>query len=362
MRLMKKYLPVSCLVIAALILCSGMLLRTKPDLLSYIDKSGQIKPVKNHKEWQIKRKQVLAGMQEAMGPLPQVKGLPTPKIEVKETTEFKTFTRQSIRFLAAPNEYVHALLYLPKSSQKTAAMLVLHGTGEKGKWLVDSTHANENRAVATELAYKGYVVIAPDYPSFGELQSHDFSTDRYESGTMQAVFNHIRCIDLLQSLPQVNATKIGVIGHSLGGHNALFVGAFDERLKVVVSSCGWTPFSYYNAGKSVTERHGGVLGPWAQDRYMPLLRTKFKLQENLFPFDFDEVIATIAPRTFFSNSPINDSNFDVNGVKVGIEAASKVYQFLGAPSRLQVMYPNAGHDFPIEARQEAYRIIDQVLQ
>ena len=179
---------------------------------------------------------------------------------------------------------------------------------------------------------------------------------------MKAIFNHIRCVDLLQSLPEVDPDRIGVIGHSLGGHNAMFVGAFDPRLKVVVSSCGWTLMDYYNIGEEGSKRYGGRLGPWAQDRYMPLLREKYNLDGDMIPFDFDEVIAALAPRHFFSNSPVNDTNFDVEGVRKGISSAKRVYALLGATANLQVHYPDAGHDFPTEVRLKAYRFIDEVLR
>lgn len=360
-----KYLLLTITAIVVGLCAFQFSLRVKPGLLEYAEASGKLRPVKTKEDWQKKRNQILDGMQLAMGKLPESKSLPTPEIEVLQSEKLNGFTRQKIRFLGAPNEYVHALLYMPdpvKPNEKFPAMLVLHGTGEKGKWLVDSSQANQNRAVATELAYRRYVVIAPDYPSFGDLTDHNFDTDRYESGTMQAIFNHIRCIDLLQSLKQTHSDKIGVIGHSLGGHNAMFVGAFDTRLKVIVASCGWTPFAYYNAGKAVTERFGGALGAWAQDRYMPLLRDKFKLNHELFPFDFDEIISTLAPRTFFTNSPINDSNFNVEGVKTGIKAASEVYKFLNAENNLIARYPDAQHDFPEAARFEAYEVIDRILK
>jgi dienelactone hydrolase len=47
-------------------------------------------------------------------------------------------------------------------------------------------------------------------------------------------------IDLLQSLPEVDADRIGFIGHSYGGRTALFAPVFDRRIKVAVSSCGST--------------------------------------------------------------------------------------------------------------------------
>ncbi|MNY16135.1 Alpha/beta hydrolase family protein [compost metagenome] len=205
------------------------------------------------------------------------------------------------------------------------------------------------------------MVIAPDYPSFGDLKDYNFETDRYQSGTMTAIFNHMRCVDLLQSRKDVDADRIGVIGHSLGGHNAIFVAAFDPRLKVIVSSCGWTLLEHYNAGAEVSQKHGGKLGPWAQTRYMPLVRDKYKLDPALVPFDFDGAIASLAPRPFFSNSPVGDANFDVGGVKEGIASISGVYKLLKAKDLLQVRYPDAGHDFPPETRQEAYKFIDAAL-
>ncbi len=151
----------------------------------------------------------------------------------------------------------------------------------------------------------------------------------------------------------VDPTRIGVIGHSLGGHNAMFVGVFDERLKVIVSSCGWTPFHDYYAGN--------ITG-WTSDRYIPRLRDEYGLDPNRVPFDFYEVVAALAPRAFFSNSPVADNNFDVQGVKKGIAAAEKVYELLGAGDRLQVRYPDCGHDFPVETRREAYQFIDKILE
>ena len=51
------------------------------------------------------------------------------------------------------------------------------------------------------------------------------------SATMKGIVNHRRAVDLLASLPEVDPRRIGVIGHSLGGHNSLFVAAFDPRIK-----------------------------------------------------------------------------------------------------------------------------------
>ncbi len=337
----------------------------KSGLLFYKDSSGINRPVKTRSDWKKKRLQIIEGMEEAMGKLPDRTNLPDLDVQVTDSLRGENYTRYTISFTAAENEIVPAYLYIPDRStshKRLPAMVALHGTGDLGKQLVDGSSPLPNRAYAKELAQRGYVVIAPDYPSMGDLKNYDFKTDRYESGTMKAIFNHMRCVDLLQSRKEVDPDLIGVIGHSLGGHNAMFLGAFDKRLKVIVSSSGWTLMDYYDIGEEASKRYGGRLGPWAQDRYMPLLRDKFNLDPGKIPFDFDEVIAAIAPRAFFSNSPVNDSNFDVEGVRKGIAAASEVYKFFKASDELQVRYPDSGHDFPPEVRLEAYRFIDKILK
>ena len=333
-------------------------------LLFYKDVNGKIKRVTTVAQWKIKRQQILDGMQQAMGPLPSFSDLPSMDIKIIAEVKEEKYTRQTINFTVAENERVPAYLYIPNHVNKKAkspAMLALHETDAIGKRSVDGEGHNINLAYAKELAQRGYVVIAPDYPSFGDLKNYDFNADRYQSGTMKSIFDNMRCVDLLQARTDVDPNRIGVIGHSLGGHNAIFTGAFDKRLKVVVSSCGWTLFSYYDAGNAVTERFGGALGPWAQDRYMPLLQDKYHLDIKKVPFDFDEAIAAIAPRAFFSNSPLNDSNFSVDGVKKGIAEVTEVYRFLGAKDKLEVRYPESQHDFPPEVRFESYRFIDKIL-
>lgn len=329
----------------------------------FSSKTHQTVQFSNLAEWEQYRWQLKQNMEAVMGPLPDRSNLPDQDVRIKDTVQTDLYTRYEIDFLAAAGERVPAYLYLPHRSSvsgKMPAMLALHPTGAEGKKIVDG-QGKANRGYAKELAERGYVVIAPDYPSFGDLSDYDFNTDRYQSGTMAAIHYHMRCVDLLSSRPDVDRERIGVIGHSLGGHNAMFVGAFDERLKVVVTSSGWTQMEYYDIGPSASERYGGRLGPYAQDRYMPLVREKYKLDGNLIPINYHEMIALLAPRAFFSNSPINDANFDVKGVIKGMKMAEEVFQFFGAGDQLQVRYPEAEHDFPTKVRLEAYEFIDHIL-
>lgn len=331
-------------------------------LFKKADKNETPNPVKTSKELENKRKEVLKNMQEVMGELPSTK-FRKFKVQYTDTLNTEKYTRYSINFQVAPQEKVYAYLYKPKSNnRKNPAMLALHSTGAEGKRIIDGETAKKDREYAKELAERGYVVISPDYPGFGESKDYDFNSDRYVSGTMKGIFNHMACVSLLQTFNYVDKNKIGVIGHSLGGHNAIFVAAFDPRVKVVVSSCGWTLMDYYNAGEKVTTAHGGRLGAWAQDTYMPLIKTKYNLDSKQLPFDFDEIISIIAPRPFFSNSPLFDKNFSVEGVRLGAEKIAETYRFFNAPENFVVTYPAIGHDFPSATRQQAYEFIDKVLK
>jgi dienelactone hydrolase len=346
-------------------------------LLEYRDASGGIQPVKTAADWRRRREQILAGMQEAMGPLPDRSKLAPLDVRESQREAGEGYTRITLSFAAhlkdAPVDRVPAHLYSPdgvEPRKPRAAMLVLHQTTPRGKHDVGPETIPENRGLAAELARRGYVVLAPDYPSFGDYRfdfAAEFRAGRYTSGTMKGIFNHMRAVDLLGERPEVDKDRIGVIGHSLGGHNAMFLAAFDERVKVVVTSCGWTPFEDY---------YGGKIAGWTSDRYMPRLREVYKLDATKVPFDFYEVVAAIAPRPFFSNSPLGDTNFDVRGVKKVVPRAAAVYLFLegkadDAPSaaeatkrlleRLVVRHPDCGHDFPIEIRRVAYEFIDRAL-
>jgi len=216
------------------------------------------------------------------------------------------------------------------------------------------------RQYGQQLAERGFVCLIPDYPSFGDYKSYDFKQKSqgsdeqlYTSGSMKAIWNNIRAVDLLESLGYVDIDSIGLIGHSLGGHNALFTAVFEPRIKAVVTSCGFTAFHDYMKGD---------LKGWTSDRYMPLIRERYQNNPDKMPFDFPEVLAAIAPRGIYVNAPIGDTNFDVGGVKKCIAAAQPVFDLLEAKDQLVVEYPDCGHDFPDEVRERVYEWLKKELK
>lgn len=95
---------------------------------------------------------------------------------------------------------------------------------------------------------------------------------------------------------------------------------------------------------------------------MPRIADMYGKDPNQMPFDFAELVAALVPRAFFVNAPINDSNFELSGVKDCIDAATPVYALLRAKHRLVDVYPDAEHDFPPNVWEAAYAFVDEVLK
>lgn len=325
------------------------------DLTWFENASGEREVIESREDWEHRRKAIIAGFEEAAGPLPSRETLPALDLIVETTEETDAYIRQTVTLQAEPGDRLSAYLYVPKGispGEKRAGIVALHPTHKIGKGVVDGQSERPNRAYGKELAERGHVVIAPDYLSFGDESDYDFASDRYQSGTMKGIWNHMRCVDLLVARDDVDPEKIGAIGHSLGGHNAIFLGVFDERVKAIVSSCGWTPFHDY---------YGGKIKGWTSDRYLPSLRDDYELDPDRVPFDFYELVAALAPRAFFSNSPLHDSNFDYRGIEKAAPRVRRIYELHGVPENLRIAYPDADHDFPPAIREESFRWLQRVM-
>lgn len=321
------------------------------DLTYYLDSQGGRHAIRTVAEWQIRRSHILDHLQTVMGPLPRP-AVPVP-LDVTTLNEVHlglTIRRKIAYHTDSPKRRVLAYLFVPATpSNKVPAILCLHQTIAIGKEEPAGLGRNGDLQYALQLAERGYVTLAPDYPSFGEYPETFAPREGYVSGTMRAIYDNTRAIDLLQTLPQVDAERIGCIGHSLGGHNTMFTAVFDQRIKVLVSNCGFTRFHKYYSGK---------LAGWSSPRYMPLIASRYHNDPNRVPFDFAEIVACFAPRAFLASSPLHDDNFDVSGVRDVIAAAMPIYALYGRPENLQANYPDAKHSFPPASREVAYRFLD----
>ncbi len=319
---------------------------------------GDEREIRSRDDWGRRRAHILANMQLAMGPLPEPElRVPLNPQFTGEPVDMGTYSRQKVTIAVAPGERAIAWLLRPHDTDaRRPAMLCLHQTVGIGKDEPVGLGGKPNLWYAHELASRGYVCLAPDYPSFGE-DHFDFESnpERWSSGSMKAIWNNVRSLDFLETLPDVDPDRIGVIGHSLGGHNALFTAVFDQRIAAVVTSCGFTEFHSY---------YGGDLKGWTSLRYMPRVASEYGNDPDRVPFDFQEVLAAIAPRPIFINAPVEDSNFDIGGVRAVVEAVEPVYELMRSRKRQGVTFktPEGGHDFSTTIREQSYDWLGEVLK
>jgi len=334
----------------------------RENLLVYRSESGAVAPVKSKADFDKRRAEILAAFQTVAGKLPGPEKRCPLEMKVLEETDRGTYVLRLIEYSSEPGGRVPAYLAVPKSvlaepGRKAPAVLCLHPTNDViGHGVVVGLGGKANRQYASELAERGFVTLSPSYPLLAKYQP-PIKSMGWDSGTLKAVWDNIRGLDLLDSLPYVQAGRYATIGHSLGGHNSVYTALFDDRLQVVVSSCGLDSYlDYYGGVEGVWMPEKG----WCQLRYMPRL-AEYRGRLPEIPFDFHELIGALAPRHVFIAAPLHDSNFRHDSVDRVVAAARPVYELLGAGDHLEVVHPDCDHDFPDETRATAYALIERVL-
>lgn len=218
-------------------------------------------------------------------------------------------TRYHVSFQTEPNDRVTAWLLVPVAvqHQPTPAMICIHSTtrgsgkdatiGLSGRTPVDPPDTDEGgRSYGLHLARQGYVTLSIDLLTDGErtepecevLDTRPFYKRHPEWSIVgKNTWDIMRSVDFLESLPYVDAKHIGCLGLSLGGHTAVFAGAFEPRLAATVSIGGvldWhRPTETWSRSKG-TYIYIKKFRPYVDDPKKPV------------PVDFDELMMLVAPR------------------------------------------------------------------
>jgi lysophospholipase L1-like esterase/dienelactone hydrolase len=321
---------------------------------SVTDEFGATRSIQTKNDWSRRKQQIVASFERVAGQLPGPSWRVPLQPTLLEERRIGPLLYKKLSFQSDPFDRVPAWLIErvdpPTPPGRRPALLCLHQTFAGGKDEPAGLAGSPNMHYGKELAERGYIVLCPDYPSLGE-HTYDFAAHpEYASGTLKAVWDNVRAVDFLTSLDTVDSQRIGVIGHSLGGHNAIFTALFEPRLKVIVSSCGYASMAKDDVPS------------WTGPRYMPRIASQFGNDVKQMPWDFAELIASMAPRPFHTAAALEDNDFDVGGVRDAIQGAAPIYELMGAKEALTADYPAGPHDFPPAARERAYRIIDSAMK
>jgi hypothetical protein len=243
-------------------------------------------------------------------------------------------------------ETAPAYLARPRAAKgRLPAILYNHSHG--GGYAIGKKELLEGRdylqtpPYAKPLTDAGYVVLCIDHWVFGE-RSHTTEADTFKAMLWQGqvlwgmmVYDSVRAMDYLVSRPDVDASRVGTLGMSMGSTMAFWLAALDERVKVTVDICCQTEFHTLVAKKGLAG-HGIYY-------YVPGL---------LKHFTTSDIDALIAPRPHLALAGLQDKLTPVEGLDVIDREVKSVYADVGHPERWKMLRYDVGHQETPEGRKE----------
>lgn len=272
-----------------------------------------------------------------------------------------SYLRRKVSFQVESDDRMIAYLLVPKKLEKPApAIICIYGTtsgagklttvGLSGRKPGDPPHAN--LSFALDVVEAGFVAFAADYLRDGErIVAGDapYNTNRfYERHPDWSIhgkdaWDNMRAVDYLQSLDFVDGDRIGMMGHSYGGHSTIFSAAFEPRIHAAVANGPVSAFWEQGLHWAVPKGAGN-------SQSLPALRPFILDNEYDLPVTFAEITSLLAPRPLLigqaagEHRPIEEENCGF---------VYDAYRAAGEAGRVRYMWYAGDHDFPPVARAAA---------
>jgi pimeloyl-ACP methyl ester carboxylesterase len=241
-------------------------------------------------------------------------------------------------------------LYYPKDApagKKLPTVIWLHGYSYPlgYMWVY-----HEDLHPILALVHAGYAVLAYDQSGFGSRLSETGPFyDRYPqwSHMGRLVEDARSAIDALSKDAAVDPDRIYLFGYSLGGTVALYTAALDARVKGIVSIAGFTPMRTDTA-----DRGTGAVARYSFERGMIPRLGFFVGHEQQIPYDFQDLLAMIAPRPVLVVQPELDRDATPRDVRAAVDEARQVYSLYGDGNKLQISEPWDYNRLPTKTQNE----------
>jgi hypothetical protein len=287
-----------------------------------IDSQGQ--PITSLAKWKKQRKVIRKRWCDYLGVLKPNPSPPVLKVINEDRPE--GLIRQLVEYEGEPGITVQGYLIKPEVIAKSLPGIVaMHSTSDKGMIYIAGVEKGEIVAFGYKLAQLGFVVFCPmcflwhDKGDRTSEQQVQIFHERHpgSKGMAKILFDAMRAVDILENLKEVDAARIGAMGHSLGAKEAFYLGAFDDRVKVVVSNEGGIGIDFSN---------------WDAIWY---------LGEEIHEFGHKhhEVLSLVAPKPFLL---IGGDSADGEISRPYIEAVLPVYDLYGKNLRNNLILKNHG--------------------
>ncbi|NLM11268.1 MAG: prolyl oligopeptidase family serine peptidase [Clostridiaceae bacterium] len=286
---------------------------------------------------------------------------------VVSTKELDTHVLQLVQYNVEKDDRISAWLLIPKNIKgKAPAIIASHqhaGEFYLGKSEPAGLSRNKMYHYGLDLCLRGFVVLCPDHlgfedrrpPEYQRKENPHIDGEGYErilffkylsyGSSLQAKYlsDLTRGVDFLESLDYVDSSRIGAIGHSLGGQETMWLTWFDKRIKAAVCSCGISQMKSIfrdNINHNFAMYSFGILNVG----------------------DIADLVCDIAPRPFMMTSGSSDYIFPMDGVMEIREKAEKKYKELGVSDHFRSVLFNGGHSFPDDVKDKAYDFLDRFLK
>lgn len=269
-----------------------------------------------------------------------------------------TMGRMAITPYKGFGDYLYGYLYYPKGQDgkmkggKLPVVIYQHEYDySKG---FSSYHQIES--FIKGMVDKGYGVFVYDMMGFGNrIEEGTHFYDRYPhwSKMGKLVADLQGAIDAMNNFDFVDSTKVLVAGYSLGATVALYTAALDERVAGVVSVSGFTPMRLDTPDKG-TE---GIQAYSHLHGLLPRLGFFLGLEAHI-PYDFHELLASIAPRPVLVVAPKWDKAATLEDVTLSIEKAKEVYNLLGTPDNISLFIPDDYNRFTPQIQEKIYEWVE----
>ena len=191
------------------------------------------------KAWQTQVRTQLQGLLKLNGLIKTKQNIPL-RPERISLTDRGSYQVEELTISATTGRRIRIIVTRPKGQDRSGPAVVCiggHGSTLHSPYGPDTVSRDEDRvqrdriykAFGTALTKAGYVTISTT------VSQHEV----YEDGRLlmgERLWDLMRCVDYLESLPQVDKTRIGCAGLSLGGEMAMWLGALDQRMAATVSA------------------------------------------------------------------------------------------------------------------------------
>ncbi|XP_022153900.1 uncharacterized protein LOC111021276 [Momordica charantia] len=257
--------------------------------------------------------------------------------------------------------------------QRRPAIVFLHSTNKCKEWL---------RPLLEAYASRGYVAIAIDSRYHGE-RAKDKTTYRdalissWKRGdTMPFIFDTawdlIKLADYLTEREDVDPSRIGITGESLGGMHAWFAAAADTRYAVVVPIIGVQCFRWAIDHDKWQARVESIKPVFEEARIeLGLSEINKELVEKVWnriapglssQFHSIYSVPAIAPRPLLLLNGADDPRCPIGGLDAPVSRTQTAYRKLGCPDNFKfIAQPGIGHEMTPEMVKEASDWFDRFL-